>query len=76
MFCSRHWNHRDFVNNGIKHRCQLSHGHAKGHTICDFLKNRFSGHSTFVLSTIALYERQVEKYITVVAVRFEFFIRE
>jgi len=44
--------------------------------ICDFLKNRFSGHSTFVLSTIALYERQVEKYITVVAVRFEFFIRE
>ena len=35
-------------------KTQMSYVHIMGHKIffCDFLKNRFSGHSTFVLQTI------------------------
>ena len=54
QFCSRHWSHCNFVNKCQcrKHKCRMSTEWdiVPLLYLCDFLKNRFSGHRNFVLS--------------------------
>jgi len=62
VFCLDHCSHHDFVKTSyskylhLKHKCRMfTEWVIVPLYICNFLENRFSGHGTFVMSTVVFH---------------------